>query len=256
MKNLILLLMCINSSLLFAQKDTIIAKVYSLKDSPTVATKVGTRTVVFNGKTGHLENMRLHYSTLQAGQASNAGHANAVNEELIIVKEGRVTITIKDKSKTISAGGVALIMPNEWQQVKNNDTSTASYYVLQYRSKMPKDSIRGDTAGGSLLIDWNDLTFKPHNKGGVRPYFNRATAMLKRFEMHTTSLNEGLISHEPHTHFAEEIILILNGKVDMLIGDKHYKGSGGDVFFLSSNIPHNLKNEGVGQAVYMAFQFN
>ena len=256
MKDLILILICLQSTVLSAQTDTVIAKVYSLKDSITAETKVGTRTVMLTGSTKHLEFLRVHYSTLQPGKASNAGHANATNEELIIVREGKVSITIKGKTKTISAGGVALIMPGDWQLVKNNDTTTASYYVMQYRSRMPKDTFRADTAGGSLLLDWPELVFKPHDKGGVRPYYNRATAMFKRFEMHTTSLNEGLKNHEPHTHFAEEFILVLNGKVDMLIGDKHYKGSNGDLFFLSSNLPHNLTNEGKGQAVYVAFQFN
>jgi (S)-ureidoglycine aminohydrolase len=256
MKNFLFSLLFLQSTALLAQTDTILAKVYSLKDSITRETNVGTRTFVFRGSTKHLEFLSIHYSTLQAGKASNAGHANEKNEELIIVREGNVTITVKNKSKTISAGGVALIMPSDWQQVKNNDTSTASYYVMQYRSRMPKDTFRADTAGGSLLLDWKELVFKPHEKGGVRPYFNRATAMCKRFEMHTTSLNEGLKSHDPHNHFAEEIILLLNGKVDMLIGDKHYKGSSGDLFFLSSNIPHNLTNEGKGQAMYVAFQFN
>ncbi len=256
MKNLILTIIYLQSTMLLAQKDTIAAKVYSLKDSITRETKVGTRTVMLKGSTKHLENMSVHYSTLQPGKASNAGHANATNEELIIVREGKVTFTVKDQTKTISAGGVALIMPGDWQQLKNNDTSTASYYVLIYNSRTPMDTVRADTAGGSLLLDWHELVFKPHAKGGVRPYYNRATAMFKRFEMHTTSLNEGLKSHEPHNHFAEEFILVLDGKVDMLIGDKHYKGSNGDLFFLSSNIPHNLTNEGKGQAVYVAFQFN
>lgn len=256
MKNIIFVLFCCQSIMLFAQKDTVAAKVYRLKDSTTNPTKVGTRTVILDGSTKHLKNLRVHFSTLQPGKASNAGHANATKEEVIIVKEGRVSITIKDKTKTISAGGVALIMPGEWQQVKNNDTATASYYVMQYDSYAPVDSFRADTAGGSLLLDWNELVYKPHAKGGVRPYYNRATAMFKRFEMHTTSLNEGLQSHDPHTHFAEEFILILNGTVDMFIGDKHYKGSDGDLFFLSSNISHNLTNEGKGQAVYVAFQFN
>ena len=256
MKNLILTIIYLQSTMLLAQKDTIAAKVYSLKDSITRETKVGTRTVLLRGSTKHLENMSVHYSTLQPGKASNAGHANAANEELIIVREGKVTFTVKDQTKTISAGGIALIMPGDWQQLKNNDTSTASYYVLIYHSRTPMDTVRADTADGSLLLDWNELTFKPHDKGGVRPYYNRATAMFKRFEMHTTSLNEGLKSHEPHTHFAEEFILLLDGKVDMLIGDKHYKGSNGDLFFLSSNIPHNLTNEGKGQAMYVAFQFN
>ena len=97
MKNLTLTIIYLQSTMLLAQKDTIAAKVYSLKDSITRETKVGTRTVLLRGSTKHLENMSVHYSTLQPGKASNAGHVNAANEELIIVREGKVTFTVKEQ---------------------------------------------------------------------------------------------------------------------------------------------------------------
>jgi (S)-ureidoglycine aminohydrolase len=68
---------------------------------------------------------------------------------------------------------------------------------MKYRSQLPMDKDRGKEAGGSLVIDWNELPFNPHDKGGIRRYFDRATAMCERFEMHVTTLNEGLKSHEP-----------------------------------------------------------
>lgn len=131
MKIIFISLISLFTSILYAQMDTIAAKVYSLKDSTTIETKVGTRTIMFRGGTKHLEYLGIHYSTLQPGKASNAGHANVDNEEIIIVKEGKVTFTVAGKMKTISAGGVALITPGDWQQLKNNDTTTASYYVLE-----------------------------------------------------------------------------------------------------------------------------
>jgi (S)-ureidoglycine aminohydrolase len=79
--------------------------------------------------------------------------------------------------------------------------------------------------------------------------------MSKRFEMHVTTLNEGLKSHDPHTHRAEEIVLMINGNSEMQIGENFYKGSVGDLFFLGSNIPHAIRNVGAGSCMYFAIQW-
>ena len=99
------------------------------------------------------------------------------------------------------------------------------------------------------------IPFKPHDKGGIRNYFDLSTAMSKRFEMHATTLKEGLKSHEPHTHTAEEIVLITHNKTEMQIGDKFYKGETGDIYYLGSNVPHAIQNNGKGECTYFAFQF-
>ena len=73
--------------------------------------------------------------------------------------------------------------------------------------------------------------------------------------MHVTTLNEGIKSHEPHTHRAEEIILVIDNKTEMQIGSDFYKGVTGDIYYVASNIAHAIRNDGVGPCMYFAFQF-
>jgi len=176
-------------------------------------------------------------------------------EQLILVKSGVLTIILHDSTYSLSKGSIAMIMPGDGYVLQNMTKTAVAFHLMKYQSKLPVDAARGKNAGGSFVKDWNKLQFNPHDRGGVRPYFNRATAMTKRFEMHVTTLNEGITSHPPHTHGAEEIILVLDGNVDMLIGEKNYKGKPGDLLFVTSNIPHSLKNDGAGQCTYFAFQW-
>jgi (S)-ureidoglycine aminohydrolase len=91
--------------------------------------------------------------------------------------------------------------------------------------------------------------------GGRRDYFERPTAMQKRFEMHVTTLKEGIRSHDPHTHRAEEIVLMIEGDTEMQAGEKNFKGKTGDFFYLGSHVIHAIRNEGTQPCMYFAFQF-
>jgi (S)-ureidoglycine aminohydrolase len=68
-------------------------------------------------------------------------------------------------------------------------------------------------------------------------------------------LKEGLKSHDPHTHRAEEIVLVIDGQTEMELGSKLYKGTVGDIYYLGSNISHAIRNDGKGLCSYFAFQF-
>ena len=257
MKNIFVATFLMFSVVLFAQKDTLIGQVFSLKNLPQTVDSSRILTSILRGAaTNILENLRIHHSTLKPKHKLRPSHIQKNDEELIIVREGKLTVTINKKTKTIGAGSILLIMPSDEQVMNNLDTSDVSYYVFIYNSKLPQDSIRADTSGGSLILDWKDTALKSHDKGSRRDFFNRGTAMFKRFEMHVTNLNESLKSHDPHTHHAEEIILMVQGDVKMQIGNAFFEGTAGDLFFLPSNVPHNLVNVGKGQAVYFAFQFD
>jgi glyoxylate utilization-related uncharacterized protein len=106
-----------------------------------------------------------------------------------------------------------------------------------------------------LMVNYDTLAFHPHDKGGVRRYFNRPTAMCPYFEMHVTTLNEGMKSHDPYTHVAEEIILMMQGNTEEQIEEGFHPATMGDVIFLASGIPHAIRNTGTGQAQYFAFQW-
>jgi (S)-ureidoglycine aminohydrolase len=125
---------------------------------------------------------------------------------------------------------------------------------MRYRSR-ERDLTGGSVAGGSLIKNWDKIVFKPHEKGGRRDFFDTPTAMCKRFEMHVTTLKPGLKSHDPHTHTANEIIIVIDGKTEMQIGNNFFKGKAGSVYFLGSNILHGIGNDGGETCSYFAFQF-
>jgi (S)-ureidoglycine aminohydrolase len=247
---LILTLMIIPG--LIVQEDSINSKVYIWDSLEVEKSDKYEKRQILKGSTTDNEVLEIYALTIKPGILLKK---NNYKETLIIIKEGELKISINENDKIISSGSVALIIPGEDYELQNIGSTEATYYMLLYKSKYPVDIERGIDAGGSFIVDWNDLEFHPHDKGGIREYFERSTSMFKRFEMHVTTLNEGIKSHEPHTHRAEEIVLMINGNSEMQIGDQLYKASEGDLIFLGANVPHALKNDGKGSCMYFAFQW-
>jgi (S)-ureidoglycine aminohydrolase len=254
MKNTLFCLFFMSLTPVFAQNLSEIASQVIQWDSLTAKTENGrTRRLLLEGSSTHLKYFRVHATTLAAGTTPNPPHPNKDADELIIVKEGKLQITIGDKTKTLEAGGIAVILSDEVHGMKNVGDSAATYYVLRYQSKTPTDLERGQKAGGSILLTQNECPFKAHAKGGRRDYYNRATSQCSVFEMHTTALNAGLESHQPHVHATEEALLITKGTVTMVIDCKIYQAKAGDLVILTSNIPHALINTTGAQCEYFAF---
>jgi (S)-ureidoglycine aminohydrolase len=247
----------LNTSAIMSQAlDSLPSRVYSWKT--LTETKKGTQTVrpVMEGSTTSLSRFEVHITTITPGLVSHTRHAPSDLEELIIVKDGKVKVTIRDTTKILGRGSIAFFMPGEEHSIENADNSPATFYVLEFKSKLPANLERAKQYGGSFMLDWNEVAFVKNEKGGRRGFFNRPTSQLEKFEMHTTALNPGLDSHAPHTHKQEEIILMLRGNVKIHIAGQLYPAEPGDVIFYSSGIPHALLNTGTEQAEYFAFQWS
>jgi (S)-ureidoglycine aminohydrolase len=255
MKKIFFFLFITNAVAAIAQKnDSILSGVYYWNKLEPVKEDTRVRRQVLEGKTFALEYFEIHASTLEPGKAPHPPHTHADQEELIIVKEGQVKVTISGQSKIVGPGSIAFAMPGDEHGIENAGKTQATYYILKYKGRSPNIE-RGKQAGGSFMLDWNELKTSNTGKGYRRDFFNRATSQLKQFEMHTTALNADSVSHAPHTHVQEEIVLILRGNVEMYIDGKLYKGAAGDLYFLSANVPHALKNVGKEQCEYFAFQW-
>jgi (S)-ureidoglycine aminohydrolase len=236
----------------FAQRDSLFPGVYSWKEPVKDNSKAST--LLFEGSTYDMQWLQMTANVIPPSKSKTKIQVPANEEQLVIIKSGNLTIG-RDSTYSIGAGSVALLMPGESFLIQNNDQASCSYYVMKYRSKKPLDVNRGTAAGGSLIMDWNKIEFKPHDKGGRRDFFERPTAICTRFEMHVTTLKGGLKSHDPHTHRAAEMIVVIDGKTEMLIGDKMFKGEKGSIYYLPSNILHGIQNIGTGNCSYFAFQF-
>jgi (S)-ureidoglycine aminohydrolase len=253
MKSLLLVLISVISYSLYGQVEEVKSVVYQWRDFEVEKEPGRERRQIIKGSTLDFAQFAIHATTLEPGKAPHRPHAHG-DEELIIVKDGKLKVSINGQSKVLGAGSVAVAMPGEQHGFENAGETQVTYYILRYQSRTSVNNDRGKLSGGSFMLDWNDIPFHPHDKGGIRRYFDRPTAMCERFEMHVTTLNEGLKSHDPHTHRAGEIILLLSGSAEMQISDQHLALMPGGLAFLESEVPHALKNVGSEPCVYFAFQ--
>lgn len=71
-----------------------------------------------------------------------------------------------------------------------------------------------------------------------------------RLELLLSRLPPGSISGaRPYTHDGEEGGVIMDGQLELWIGDKHFLLSKGDSFTFSSNLPHRYGNPGTTETV-------
>jgi len=237
-----------------AQQDSVLSGVYSWNEPATSTKNKISSTVLLEGKAYDFKWIQLTANSLNPSPARIKQTVPKNQEQLIIIKTGTLQIGFGDSTFALNAGSVAVLMPGE--KILLNSTQPCSFYIMKYQSIAPTDTERGKKNGGSFVKLWEAIPFKPNNNGGGRrDFFEQPTAMQKRFEMHVTTLKEGLRSHDPHTHRAEEIIIMIEGTTEMQIGEKFAKGKTGDFFYLGSNVLHGITNIGTKSCMYFAIQF-
>jgi (S)-ureidoglycine aminohydrolase len=257
--SLCLLALC-SASALMAQTP-IKSDVYTWKDFPMEKTKTGLKRSIVNGTATDFQSMDISATTLKKKKTEDEGITTNF-EEMIIVKDGSLKITINGESKTVGRGSVAIVMPGDQHSFANAADGETTYYVFRYKSKNPVDLERGRKSGGSFVMDWNDVQFKSRDdgKGGTRSFFTKSTAMGRRLELHATLLEPSQTSHTPHHHRAEELVVILHANTEMYLGPEEKggrtkKATDGDIIYLVSNEYHAISNIGGESALYIAFQF-
>lgn len=238
-----------------AQRDTVRSKVFEWINQMVDKDSSSYRVQIAIGPTTNLDQLEIHATELDPGKSPYPPFSWTDQEELVIVKEGNLKVTIKGNTKIIGPGGVALVLPGEQRYFENTSKALTTYYVLRFKSRTPADAERGNQSGGSLIGDWDMWPLEENEKGERRAIFDRFTALFQKMELHVTTLNEGQMSHNPHKHPQEEILLVRKGNAQVQIGEALYKATAGDLIFFASGVRHNIKNAGKGQLEYFALQW-
>jgi len=255
MRTLLLLSIFVLPFLGLAQNDSIRGGIYHWKQPLKQKKHSISTTPLCSGMTNDLQNLIVNCNVLISSKKHTSMVVPSNEEQMLMIKSGSCIIHLKDSTYSITAGSVAIIMPGDTYTLDNTNKTVCEYYQFKYQSKQTVDLERGSKSGGSFVKDISKIEFKPTTKGGGRKYFEKATAMTKRAEMHMTTLNVGLKSHEPHQHKAAEIVLLTQGDTEMQIGEIFYKAVEGDLIYLPSNNVHALTNKGNNTCTYLAFQF-
>lgn len=242
------------SHLIFSQGN-IKSGVYSLKAAKKEKKTTGFCQSILSGETLDFNPFSVHYTTVNVGQKSHEPHKHQT-EELIIVKNGEIALTVEGEEHLMKVGDVAIIKPNDMHGIVNIGNTTATYLVMIYKNKFNTDTpIQKPEITKTHIVHWDSTNYKPHDLGGRRNFIDNKTAQAKRFEMHTTTLLNGKQSHAPHTHRAAEILIVIEGKTEEYIDGNWFKSKIGDIIFLESGSSHALKNVGKKKCSYFAFQF-
>ncbi|MEO8765283.1 MAG: cupin domain-containing protein [Ginsengibacter sp.] len=256
MKIVLLILLPIGMSALKAQKTgTLLSRVYKWDGVEAIKEKNPVRREIMGGSTTALADFKVQATTLDAGKASRYSHSHNDRDELIIIKDGRLKITVNNTSKIMGPKSIAYVMTGDGYGIENTGITPATYYLFRYKSKIPRYIEHPEKNNGSFLVNADKVPVNVTGRGSRQSFFSKSTSQLAEFEMHITALNEGFDSHAPHTHLEEETILILKGNAEMFIAGAHYNAIPGDVVFLSSGVLHALKNTGKGVCEYFAFQW-
>ena len=215
----------------------------------TLVAQVGTQ---LNGSTRDLAFLDIRLLSLKAHQSKPGFISEA--DELIIVKDGRLKVTSSGKTRVLGPGGVGLFSVGNKITLENPGSTPANYFTFGFMSRRTgfPDSPQQIAP---FLLDWTEMPMKTTDKGESRQIFSQPTHYFQKIDMHATTLNEGQISHPPHTHRNEEIILMRSGDVQMYIGGQYHKAKAGDIVFLTSGTPHNLENKTKGRCEYFALQW-
>jgi len=87
-----------------------------------------------------------------------------------------------------------------------------------------------------------------------RRFFYGTTHTGYRLELHETVLSAGTQTHAPHKHEHEEIVLVMQGTVEMFCEGKTEVAETGSVIYFASNQMHSVRNVGTTPCRYYVLE--
>lgn len=117
-----------------AQEAVLPSKTYRYEDLPVRPSSNGQNKsrAVLDGKTHTGFRVEMHETELGPGLAPHAPHHH-VHEEMVIVNEGTIEVTIGTAVSTLGPGSVAYVESNIEHGWRNIGKTKARYYVLTLR---------------------------------------------------------------------------------------------------------------------------
>lgn len=96
-------------------------------------TGVGQFRQILRAPTATLDELEVHATTLNPGQASHPPHQHP-NEELVILASGKLEAMSNGQTKVLGPGSVIFNASNQWHSVKNVGDVPATYHVINWTS--------------------------------------------------------------------------------------------------------------------------
>jgi mannose-6-phosphate isomerase-like protein (cupin superfamily) len=248
-KSVILLLVC-SLFITTAAKYFILSGIYKWEDAKVVKKSYGTIREIIKSQTPTLEMFEIKIIELLPGKGLASYNVEPGVDEMLIIKEGKADLYIKNKPVTLTKGSVVLMPQGEKIRLKNSSKKWLVFYNFRFKTgNIPVKKY------SPFIALWDTVKFLPNANGGRRNIINQETSALKNLEIHVTTLKVGLPSHASHTHADEEIILIRKGLAEESINGISYPAPDGSAVFLTNVDNHGIRNAGKADCEYYAIRW-
>jgi quercetin dioxygenase-like cupin family protein len=105
------------------------SKMYAFEDLPVKQNANNRSRAVLDGVTHKGCRIEVHHTELAPGQAPHAPHQHE-REEMLVIREGTLEVTILGKSRTLGPGAIVLVGSGEMHGWRNVGTTPAHYVVM------------------------------------------------------------------------------------------------------------------------------
>lgn len=128
-RDLTLLLSALTAAAAAAQEGGLPSKTLRYEDLPVRANGDNRQRAILRGKTHTGFSVEIHETELAPGLAPHSPHHH-VHEEMVLIREGTLEVTISGRSVKLGPGSVAYVASNEEHGWRNVGSTRARYFVL------------------------------------------------------------------------------------------------------------------------------
>jgi len=98
------------------------------------------------------------------------------------------------------------------------------------------------------------IPYKGDDKKKGRNFFDGTTHTGYHIAMHETDIGAGMQTHPPHKHEHEELVIVLEGTLEMTNNGKSEVAETGSIIYFGSNQMHNARNVGTTPCRYYVLE--
>jgi XRE family transcriptional regulator, regulator of sulfur utilization len=128
--------------------------------------------------------------------------------------------------------------------------------ILSAAVAAPTAAAAGETAPSlpGRIYHHAAIAYVGDDKKKARQFFKGVEHSGFGLEAHETVLGPGTETHPPHTHEHEEIIIVVEGTVEVTVSGQKEIAETGSVIYYESNRPHGLRNAGTTPCRYYVIE--
>ena len=116
-----------------AQKPLLGSQVFDWTKLTATPNQTGEVRRVVQQPTATLDELEMHITTLNPGEASHPPHQHP-NEELLIIREGTVEALVAGEHQRIGPGSIIFQASNQLHNIRNVGDVPATYHVINWKS--------------------------------------------------------------------------------------------------------------------------